>query len=116
MSCMYCDSCPKVLLLKDGSILKKNGIKFPQLQPSDEGWEFYDRHLIPTYEKIEALFNPCSCGGRFRAWAVPRCSICNDYIFGSAPELDKPINWSSKHVFVTVSSFIDNEHLIDKGT
>jgi len=115
MSCMYCDSCPRVLLLKDGSLLKKNGIEWPQLQPGDEGWEYYNRHLLPVYEKLESLFKPCECGGHFRAWAAPRCSICNDYLSAVAPEPDKPSKWYSKHVFVTVGSYSDIEHLNDKN-
>jgi hypothetical protein len=112
MDCMYCDSCPSVLLLKDGNILKDNGIVWPNLQPSDKGWEYYDRHLLPMYAKFESLFKPCNCGGRYRAWAVPRCSICNDYLFGVKPEPDKPTMWPSKYVFVTVGSVNDNEHLV----
>jgi hypothetical protein len=116
MSCMYCDSCPKVLLLKNGRLLKKNGIEFPHLQAGDEGWQFYNAHLLPIYEKIEALFKPCDCGGRFRAWALPRCSLCNDYLFGSKPEPDKPSKWPAKHVFVTVGSYEDTEHLVSNVT
>lgn len=108
---MYCDSCPRVLLLKDRKLLEANGIVWPSLQPGDKGWEYYNRHLLPLYEKLESLFQPCSCGGKFRAWAAPRCSICNDYISGIEPEPDKPSKWGSKYVFVTVGSFKDSEHL-----
>ena len=115
MSCMYCDSCPRVLLLKDGNLLKKNGIEWPNLQPGDEGWEYYNRHLLPIYEKLESLFKPCECGGNFRAWAAPRCPKCNDYLSGVAPEPDKPSKWYSKYVFVTVGSYNDIEHLSEES-
>jgi len=111
MSCMYCDSCPKVLLLKDPDLLKTNNIEWLYLQPGDKGWEYYNRHLLPVYEKLESLFKPCQCGGKFRAWALPRCSICNNYLLGSAPDPEKPSTWSAKYVFVTVGSYNDNEHL-----
>uniref|UniRef100_UPI001E5733D3 hypothetical protein n=1 Tax=Marinimicrobium alkaliphilum TaxID=2202654 RepID=UPI001E5733D3 len=114
MDCMYCDSCPRVLLLKDRDFLKKKGIVWPSLLPGDEGWEHYNRHLFPLYEKLESLFKPCECGGRFRAWAVARCSQCNDYLFGVAPEPDKPSMWHSKYVFVTVGSYNDIEQLNGK--
>lgn len=111
MDCMYCDSCPRVLLLKDRKLLEENNIVMPSLKPGDKGWEFYDRHLLPHYEKLESLFKPCCCGGRFRAWAMPRCVICNDYLLGDAPVKDKPSMWHSKYVFVSIESFNDVEHL-----
>lgn len=115
MSCMYCDSCPRVLLLKDGNLLKKNGIEWPNLQPGDEGWEYYNRHLLPIYEKLESLFKSCECGGHFRAWAAPRCPKCNDYLSAVEPEPDKPSKWYSKYVFVTVGSYNDIEHLSEES-
>src|SRR5689334_10066 len=73
MECMYCDSCPRVLLLKDPMLDQRCNLIFPNLHAGDPGWEEYDRHLIPYYERREALFRPCECGGRFRACALPRC-------------------------------------------
>ena len=111
MDCMYCDSCPNVLLLTDPEILERNEIQWPHLQPGDDGWEYYDRHLVPTYERIERLFKPCHCGGRFRAWALPRCPNCNEFIFGAEPQQDKPVTWKHRYVFVTVGSVADKDHL-----
>lgn len=111
ISCMYCDSCPRVLLLTDRSLLQQNGIEWPNLQAGDKGWDYYNRHLLPAYKKLESLFRPCDCGGSFRAWAPPRCPICNDYLSGTAPEPDKPSKWGSKYVFITLESYNDIEHL-----
>ena len=112
MGCMYCDSCPSVLLLKDHSLAKRNGIEWPNLSPGDEGWEYYNRHLIPVYQSFEKLFKPCHCGGVYKAYALPRCSKCNGYIFGGNPEPDKPINWQNRrHVFVATNSVVDKEQV-----
>lgn len=111
MDCMYCDSCPRVLLLNDRNLLKSKGIVLPNHRAGDESWEYYDRHLLPIYEKIETLFKSCSCGGNFKASAAPRCSICNDYLSGIKPDLDKPSTWLSRYVFVTIGSFEDVDHL-----
>lgn len=111
MDCMYCDSCPSVLLLKDHQLATKNGIKWPNLQPGDSGWEYYNRHLLPYYARFEALFKPCPCGGHYRASAAPRCPTCNGLLFENAPPLDKPSMWHKGHVFVTASSVTDSEWL-----
>lgn len=111
MDCMYCDSCPRVLLLKDRRLAELNGIHWPNLQAGDAGWEFYDRHLLPYYAKFESLFKSCPCGGNFRASAAPRCRFCNGFILGSALEADKPSTWRKGHVFVTLGSFVDTEWL-----
>lgn len=111
MDCMYCDSCPRVLLLKDYTLAERHGIKWPQLQPGDPGWEFYNRHLLPYYARFEALFKPCVCGGHFRASAAPRCPSCNGFLFGVAPPADQPSTWHKGHVFITLGSFTDTEWL-----
>jgi hypothetical protein len=113
MDCMYCDSCPRVLLLKDHTLADRNGIHWPNLQPGAPGWEYYDRHLLPYYARLEALFKPCSCGGTFRVSAAPRCPSCNASLLGAAPEADKPSTWRKGHVFVSVGCFDDIEWLND---
>lgn len=111
MDCMYCDSCPRVLLLKDHTLAKRNGILWPHLQPGDAGWEYYNRHLLPYNARFEALFKPCECGGRFRANSAPRCPKCNGFLQGEPPPPDQPSTWHKRHVFVTLGSVIDAEWL-----
>lgn len=114
MDCMYCDSCPRVLLLKDHSLAERYGIKWPHLQPGDIGWENYNRHLLPYYARLEALFKPCICSGRFKASAAARCPKCNNFLAGAAPPADQPSRWQSKgHVFMTLGSVIDTEWLAE---
>jgi hypothetical protein len=114
MDCMYCDSCPRVLLVKDHSLAEKHGIKWPHFQPGDAGWEYYNRHLLPYYARFEALFKPCVCGGHFKASASPRCPKCNDFLAGTAPPTDQPSTWQHKrHVFITLGSVADTEWLRD---
>lgn len=111
MDCMYCDSCPRVLLLKDRTLAGRIGVNWPHLRAGDQGWEYYDRHLLPYYTKFEALFKPCTCGGSFRAGATPRCPLCNGPILGASLEADKPSTWRKGYVFVTVGSFTDAKWL-----
>lgn len=113
MDCLYCDSCPKVLLLKEPRLAEKHGIIWLNLQPGDPGWQYYNRHLLPYYAKFEALFKPCACGGHFKASAVPRCPKCNGFLAGVAPPADQPSTWSKRHVFVTIGSVTDAEWLND---
>lgn len=113
MDCMYCDSCPRVLLLKDHTLAERHGIKRPNLQPGDPGWEYYNRHLLPYYARSEALFKPCDCGGYFRASAAPRCPCCNGLVVSVVPLADQPSTWHKEHVFVTIGSFADIERLIE---
>ena len=103
MVAIYCDSCPNVLLITDQNFFEKNGIEFPNLMPGDEGWQEYNRHLLPAFEKAEALFPKCSCGGSFKYMAAPRCPKCNNYIMGQGYE-DKPIYRNIRYVFVTKES------------
>jgi len=110
MECMYCDSCPRVLLLKDPGFYERHGIEWPNLQARDKGWEPYNRHLLPLYEKLEAPFKPCACGGRYRARALPRCPRCNEYLLGGLVHDDKPVHWRMGHVYVTVGSVTEIEH------
>lgn len=100
MVAIYCDCCPNVLLIKDFGFFEKNGIEFPNLVAGDDGWQEYNRHLLPYYEKAEKHFPMCSCGCTFKYMAAPRCPNCNDYISGEGYE-DKPIYRNIRHVFVT---------------
>jgi len=113
MECMYCDSCPRVMLLKDPSFYDRHGIRWPNLRAGDKGWEPYNRHLLPFYEKLEGLFKSCVCGGRYRASALPRCPKCNEFIFGGVVHADTPIDWHPGHVFVTVGSVTEAEQVRD---
>jgi len=111
MECMYCDSCPRVLLLKDPTFYKRHEIEWPNLHAGDKGWEPYDRHLLPVYKKLESLFKPCVCGGGYRASSLPRCPACNEFILGGMVHEDKPVYWHMRHVFVTVGAVTDTEHV-----
>lgn len=109
--CMYCDSCPRVLLLRDHDLAKRNGIEWPNLKPEDAGWEPWNQHLLPVYKKIEDLFRPCLCGGRFRFMAPPRCPMCNEHIFGKGYE-DKPIARQNEgYAFITIGSVCDKDQI-----
>lgn len=103
MTAVYCDYCPIVLLIKDQNFYEENGIEFPDLMPGDKGWEEYNRHLLPIYERAEEHFPLCCFGGPFKYMAAPRCPKCNSYIMGKGYE-DKPIQRNIRHVFVTKGS------------
>ncbi|WP_139351688.1 hypothetical protein [Rhodanobacter sp. C06] len=111
MQALYCSSCPKVLLLKDRELLPSNGISWPNLTAADPGFEFYDRHLLPVYASIEALFDPCECGGRYLYMAPPHCPKCGGLLRGDCYE-DKPIlKERDGYVFVSAGSVTDHEQL-----
>src|SRR5687768_6742272 len=111
MAALYCSSCPRVLLLKDWTLLDRNGIKSPNLMAHDPGFQPYDRHLLSYFEQIEALFRPCQCGGHYRYMNSPRCPHCNGLLRGDCYE-DKPIlKERDCYVFVTASSVDDHECL-----
>ena len=99
----YCERCPNVLLLKVPQFYQDNGIAFPALFPGDEGWEVYDRHMLPYFAQAENCFPGCSCGGRFRYMAGPRCPNCNGYLSGKGYG-DKPALRNTRHVFVSGKS------------
>jgi hypothetical protein len=104
MDALYCSSCPRVLLLKDRRLLEHFGIKWPDLQAHDPGFQFYNRHLLPVFEKIEALFQSCDCGGHYGYLNPPRCPDCNGLLRGNLYE-DKPILKSTdRYVFATAGS------------
>jgi hypothetical protein len=96
------------------SIIEEAGILWPNLQAGDKGWEPWNRHLLPIFEEIEALFIKCTCGGSFRYMNPPRCPKCNEFLDGHGYE-DKPIlRERSKYVFVSVDS-IDDVDAIKSG-
>lgn len=100
MDAIYCERCPNVLLIKDRTFYEKNGISFPNLVPGDKGWEEYNRHLLPYFERAESYLPLCPCGGHFRYMAAPRCPKCDGYIMGGGYD-DKPVYRQHKYVFVT---------------
>lgn len=111
MEALYCSSCPKVLLMKDHNLLESVGIKWLNLEPGDAGWQEYGRHVLPVYEKIENLFNPCECGGVYRYMNPPRCPRCQGLLRGDMYE-DKPVLKNRDgYVFVTTGSVDDVEQL-----
>lgn len=103
LDAVNCERCPNVLLLKVPQFYQENGITFPALLPGDDGWEPYDRHLLPCFEQAEYYFPLCSCGGRFRYMAAPRCPDCNGYLSGRGYD-DKPALRDTHYVFVTSKS------------
>ena len=111
MQALYCSSCPKVLLLKDFSLLERNNIKWPNLRACDPEFQYFERHLFPVFKQIEKLFRPCSCGGHYGYMNPPRCPKCAGLFLGDVYE-DKPVLKSrDKYVFVTVGSVDDVEQL-----
>ena len=111
MDALYCSSCPKVLLLRDRSLLENLDIERLKLEPGDPGWQEYGRHSLPVYAKIENLFNPCECGGVFRYMNPPRCPKCRGLLRGDLYE-DKPVLKSRDgYVFVTAGSVNDLQQL-----
>lgn len=107
MDCMYCDSCPSVLLLVDHARLEHRVGPRPAQRAGEAGWEEWNRHLLPYFAKLESLFRPCACGGSYRAWAVPRCPKCNDFLFGRSPAVDRPSEWGMGYAIVTIASVRD---------
>ena len=107
MQALYCSKCPRVLLLKHRRILERNGISWPDLDPFKPGFQPYCRHLISVFSQIEALFRPCTCGGRFAYMNPPHCPQCCGLLRGDLYE-DKPIlKLNDGYVFVTVGSIDD---------
>ncbi len=103
MEALYCWDCPNVLLIKDRDFFSGNGIVFPNLMAGDKGWQEYNKHLLPYYEKAEELLPKCKCGGHFRFMAPPRCPKCNEYLAGKGYD-NKPYYRNHKYVFVTIGS------------
>ena len=112
MEALYCSSCPKVLLLSDFELIENRNIIWPHLKANDEGWQYYDRHLLPVYSQIEKLFKDCNCGGRFGFMNPPRCPKCSDLLRGNCYE-DKPIlKQRDRYIFVCGGSVTDKEQLL----
>jgi hypothetical protein len=88
-------------LLEDGGIAL----------PPEGSFEFYNRHLLPYYAQVEALFRPCVCGGQYGYLNPPRCPVCSGLLRGDCYE-DKPIlKQRDGFVFVTIGSVDDREQL-----
>jgi hypothetical protein len=111
MDALYCSSCPKVLLLRDWQLLSERGIT----RPSDAEFQEWNRHMLPFYEKVEALFLPCSCGGSYRYMNPPHCPSCHGLLRGDCYE-DKPVlKQRDSYVFVSAGSIDDRNHLRSVG-
>lgn len=111
MEALYCSSCPRVLLLKTPSLLERFKIVRPPLEKSKPGFLPYLRHLLPFYEKVEALFLPCECGGHYGYMNPPRCPKCNGLLRGDLYG-DKPIAKATDgYALVTLGSVDDISHL-----
>jgi len=67
---LYCDSCPTLVVFSsfDPSYTDMVG----QVHPC----------MLSSFKKrrVERKLNSCSCGGRFRFKAVPRCPLCKEPI------------------------------------
>jgi hypothetical protein len=107
MDVLCCSSCPRVLLLKTPGLLERFGIVRPSLVKGHPGFLPYLRHLLPFYEKVEALFLPCECGGRYGFMNPPRCPKCNGLLRGDIYG-DKPIaKVTDGYALVTLGSVDD---------
>ncbi len=111
MEALYCSSCPRVLLLTANTPIEHLGIACPSLQPHHPDFQFYCRHLLPYFAKIEDLFQPCECGGRYGYMNPPRCPKCNGLLRGDLYE-DKPIlKLNDLYAFVSVGSVDGNQQI-----
>lgn len=107
MEALYCSACPSVLLLKDPQLLEVRGVSLVDIGK----FEFYNRHLLPYFARVEALFAPCACGGRYAYMNPPRCPWCKGLMRGDCYE-DKPIlKQRDGYVFVCGGSVEDAHHL-----
>jgi hypothetical protein len=71
--------------------------------------------LLPFWQRAEALFRPCPCGGSFRFMNPPRCPLCKGLLYGDCYE-DKPIlRMRAGYVFVTTDSINAEQHLISNA-
>jgi hypothetical protein len=111
MDALYCSSCPRVLFLKTPGLLERFGIKRPGMGQAQPGFLPFLRHLLPFYEKVEALFLPCECGGHYRYMNSPRCPKCNGLLRGDLYG-DKPIaKVTDGYALVTVGAVDDVDKL-----
>ena len=94
---LYCEACPNLVVFSsfDPRYTKIVG----QVHP----WTL---NLLKK-RKIERELRPCSCGGRFRFAAKPRCPLCNKPIPTILPD---PI-----HFIETGRSFDGEKELIWKS-
>ncbi|MGD8617930.1 MAG: hypothetical protein PVH54_01950 [Gammaproteobacteria bacterium] len=97
--------------MKDRKLLDHFGIDWPHHQAHDPGFMFYNRHLLPVFEKIETLFRSCSCGGRYGYLNSPRCPECNGLLRGNLYD-DKPVLKNNDlYVLVPMGSVDADKHL-----
>lgn len=78
---LYCSRCEAVLLIDLFNTNLRDLFPPRQIPQGDYGvWE------IPYWEKIEALFHACPCGGHFGYLNPPRCPACKGFIVGNLYE------------------------------
>jgi hypothetical protein len=111
MEALYCSSCPRVLLLKTPGLIERFNIVRPGVGGGEPGFQPFLRHLLPFYAKVEALFRPCECGGRFGYMNPPRCPKCNGLLRGDLYG-DRPIaKVTDGYALVTLGSVDDLSQL-----
>lgn len=64
---LYCDSCPNLVVF--GSY----DPEYVKIIQSKHPWTLNEAEK----ERVESRLRHCSCGGRFRFTAAPRCPLCN---------------------------------------
>ena len=96
MDAVYCASCPNVLLLKDR-------MNFPSLMAGDNGWQEYDKHLLPYFAEAEKTFPKCICGSTFKFMAVPKCPKCKGSLIAKSYD-NKPSYRIQSYAFVSTGS------------
>jgi hypothetical protein len=108
---LYCSSCPSVLILPGHGVTERHGITIPSTDAASAEFQYYCRHLLPAFAKIEALFDPCKCGGRYGYMNPPRCPKCSGLLRGDIYE-DKPIfKLNDLYVFVSGGTVDESSQL-----
>lgn len=64
---LYCDSCPNLV------VFSSYDQRYTKIVGSRHPWTLGDADL----RSVEGQLKPCTCGGRFRFQAPPRCPLCN---------------------------------------
>lgn len=115
MEALHCSSCPRVLLLKTPGVPERFGIARPSTGRYAPEFQPYLRQLLPFYAKVEALFAPCECGGRYGYMNPPRCPKCNGLLRGDCYG-DKPIaKVTDGYALVTIGAVSDEDQLSDSA-
>ena len=76
VAALYCDTCAKTLVI--GSY----DPKYQALTPGKQPWCLSEDEKL----RVENHIKPCSCGGRFRFGAFPRCPVCLASISALLPD------------------------------